>query len=160
MMDKNDIKDKIYKIIRITVFITAIIQLALSQLSIRIARLSAAELTGISYFAFIILGLVTLFSVSRMGESAGIKLFAILMNFVTSLSAVWYLRLLFSDEMFFRNLYYNLNRQTQVFELIPLGSRIASSVPLAMVILGALIYCLCAIAILTASFVSLRKKSN
>jgi len=153
-MEKND---KILAVVRITVFVTAITELALSQLSIRISRLSAAELTGISYFAFIIFGLVTLFSVSRIKDSFGARLFAVIMNFVTSLSGVWYLGLLFSDEMFFRNLYYSMNRQTQALELLPLGARITASVPLGLVILGAAVYCLCALVILTASFASLRK---
>ena len=159
-MNRTDIIDKIFNIIRITVFITAITGLAVSQFAIRITRLSAAELTGISYFAFIICGLVTLFTVSGIRESFSARLFAFLMNIVTSLCAVWYLRLLFSDEIFFRNLYYSLNNQTQDFELLSLGTRIFSSIPLVFIILGAVIYCLCAIVILTITFCSKGKIQN
>jgi len=152
-MEKSNIKDKIFTCIRITVFVTAITQLALSQFVIRLTRLSAAELTGISYFAFIIFGLVTLFAVSRMKESFGAKIFAFFMNVITSLSAVWYINLLFSDEIFFRNLYYSLNRQTQLYELLPLSTRISSSIPLVLIVLGAFIYCLSALVILILTFI-------
>ena len=156
-MENVNIKDKIFAFIRLTVFITAITELALSQFAIRLTRLSAAELTGISYFAFIIFGLITLFAVSGIKESFGQRIFAIVINIITSLSAVWYMRLLFSDEIFFRNLYYNLNRQTQTFELLPLGQRIFSSIPLVLIILGALIYCLCALGILILTIVSIKR---
>ncbi|MCL2804627.1 MAG: hypothetical protein FWD26_01640 [Treponema sp.] len=143
--------------IRIAVFAAAITQLALSQFAIRMTRLSAEELTGISYFAFIIFGLVTVFSVSGIKESFGSKIFAVIMNFVTSFSAVLYLIMLFGDEIFFRNIYYTLNRQTQVYELLPLSARIITSIPLALVILGAAVYCFCAFAVLVFGF---RKKNE
>jgi len=153
-----DIKEKMLKFCAIAVPITAITELALSQLSIKITRLSAAELTGISFFAFIIFGLVTLFAVSRIKDSLRARFFAIIMNIATALSALWYLRLLFSDEIFFRNLYYSLNRQTQLYEPLALGARIVASIPLALIVLGTAVYLLCAISILIASLAALRKK--
>jgi len=159
-MDKTDIKSKIFYVIRITVFITAISGLGISQFAIRLTRLSAAELTGISYFAFIIFGLVSLFAVSGIKESFGARIFAVIMNLVTSLCAVWYMRLLFSDEIFFRNLFYSLNTQTQTFELLPLGTRIFSSIPLVFIILAAVVYCLCALVIIILTFSSKGKKQS
>jgi len=153
-------REKLLKLSAIAVPVTAITELALSQLSIKITRLSAAEHTGISFFAFIIFGLVTLFAVSRIKDSLRARFFAIIMNIVTSLSALWYLRLLFSDDIFFRNLYYSLNRQTQVYELLSPGARISASIPLALIILGTAVYLLCALAILTASLAAFRKKST
>ena len=159
-MDKTDIKSKIFYVIRITVFITAISGLGISQFAIRLTRLSAAELTGISYFAFIIFGLVSLFAVSGIKESLSARIFAVIMNLVTSLCAVWYMRLLFSDEIFFRNLFYSLNTQTQTFELLPLGTRIFSSIPLVFIILAAVVYCLCAFIIIILTFSSKGKKQS
>jgi len=155
MIDK---KEKMLKFCAIAVPVTAITELALSQLSIKITRLSAAELTGISFFAFIIFGLVTVFAVSRIKDSVRARFFAVIMNITTALSALWYLRLLFSDEIFFRNLYYSLNRQTQVYEPLALGARIVASIPLALIVLGTAVYLLCAISILIASLAALRKK--
>jgi len=157
-MEKLNIEDKIFNVIRITVFVTAISQLAVSQFAIRVTRLSAQELTGISFFAFIIFGLVTLFSVSKIGENILTRLFAIIMNVITSLSAIWYIRLLFEDEMFFKNLYYTQNRQTEIFELLPLGTRIISSLPVAIIILGIAVYCLCAFVIFIFTIISFGKK--
>ena len=134
-----------------TASVTAIAELALSQLSIKMTRLSSVETTGISLFAFIIFSLVTLFAVTRMKENAGGKIFAAAMNFATSLAAAWYLLLIFSDRIFFRSLYYTLNRQTQNYELLPAGERIFASVPLALIIAGALIYLACGITILAAA---------
>jgi hypothetical protein len=148
------------KLLRITVMGVAgmaIIELVLSQFAIKMTRLSSAELTGISLFAFVILGLVTLFAVTRMKDSAGGKIFAILMNFITAAAAVWYLRLLFSDEIFFRNLYYTMNRQTQAYEMISMSRRIAASIPLAITILGAAVYCLCGLVVLIVSLTERRK---
>jgi len=159
-MEKTGIEDKIFNVIRITVFVTAITELALSQFTIRVTRLSAAELTGISFFAFIIFGLVTLFAVSGIKEKFGARLFAIIMNIVTSLCAVWYLRLLFSDEMFFRNLFYTMNNQSEVLELLPLGTRISSSIPLALTITGAAVYGLCALTIFIVTLISFGKKKD
>ena len=158
--DWVDMKDRIMQIFVIIVSATAIMQLVLSHLAIRIMRLSAAEHTGISYFAFIIFGLVTVFTVTRMRDSFFGKFFAVIMNFVTALAGLWCLRLLFSDDIFFRNLYYNLNRQTQMYELLPMSGRISASVPLALIILGAALYCLCGLVILTAAFAGIRKKPN
>jgi hypothetical protein len=148
--------EKLHRLVVITVSVTAITELALSQLSIKIMRLSAAELTGISYFAFIIFGLVTLFAVSRMKESFFGRIFAIIISSVSSLAGFWCLRMLFSDEIFFRNLYFNFNRQTQVYEQLPVSGIISASVPLALIILGCVIYYLCALVILIFSFI--RKK--
>jgi hypothetical protein len=156
-MEKLDKKDKILKVVSVTVFVTAITQLALSQLSIRIMRLSAEELTGIAYFAFIISGLVTLFVTSRMKEVFFGRVFACIMNLVTMCAGLWSLQMLFFDEMFFRNLYYSLNRQTQTFELLSLSSRISSSIPLALISLGIIIYFLCAFVILIITLTSIRK---
>ena len=136
-------QDKIQRIAVILIAVTAVTELALSQLSIGIMRLSAEELTGISYFAFIILGLVTLFAVSRMSNSFLGTVFAVLMNFITAFAGLWCLHLLFSDEIFFRNLYYNLDRQTQVLEMISLNERILASVPLGLIVIGISVYCLC-----------------
>jgi len=159
-MDKTSAKYRILDIIRVIIMITAIVELALSQFVIKITRLSSAELTGISYFAFIIFGLVTLFSVSKIKESYGARIFAFIMNIVTFVSALWYLFLMFSDDMFFRNLYYNLNRQTGDYELLSTGGLISASIPLAIVILGMAVYCLCAIAIVIVSFTPSGKKQN
>jgi hypothetical protein len=137
--------------------ITAITELALSQFTIRMTRLSAVETTGIFFFAFIISGLVTLFAVARMKDSPLALVFAVLMNLITALAAAWYLRLLFSDEIFFRNLYYILNRQTQQYELLSLGPRVSASVPLALVTLGAAVYFICGLVILTAGVRAVRK---
>jgi len=143
--------NKILRAVSIIVPAVALIELALAQFVIRMTRLSAAETTGISLFAFIISGMVTLFAVSRMKDSLGGKVFAIAMNFVTGTAAVWYLRLLFADEIFFRNLYYVMNRRTQAYEMLTLGGRIAASVPLAIVMLGAAVYFLSGLAILLLS---------
>jgi hypothetical protein len=140
--------------------LTAIVELALSQLTIRMTRLSAIETTGIFFFAFIISGLVTLFAVTRMKDNTPALIFAILMNLITALAATWYLRLLFSDEIFFRNLYYVLNRQTQKYELLSMSGRISASVPLALVMLGAAVYYICGLVILTAGITAGRKKST
>jgi hypothetical protein len=142
---------KILRFTATTVSVLAIVELALSQLVIKITRLSAVETTGIAFFAFIIASLVTIFAVSRMKDSPPAKIFAILMNFVTALAASWYLRLLFSDDIFFRNLYYVLDRQTQTYELLPLNKIITASIPLALVILGAAIYFLSGVVILVVS---------
>jgi hypothetical protein len=148
------------KLLRFTVFavsIMAVIQLALSQFAIKMTRLSSVELTGISLFAFVIFSLITVFAVTRMKNSAGERLFAIVMNFITAFAALWYLRLLFSDEIFFRNLYYNLNRQSQIYEMLPLGGRIIASIPLVITILGAAVYCVCGLIILIVSLTERRK---
>jgi hypothetical protein len=133
------------KIIRIITFVvsgTAIVELALSRFFIKMTRLSAVEMTGIALFAFIIFGLVTLFAVTRMGNTFRGKSFAVLMNIITALSATWYLNLLLGDGIFFRNIYYSMNRQTGIYELISLPDRISASVPLAGIIAAAAIYCL------------------
>jgi uncharacterized membrane protein YGL010W len=146
--------EKILKIAVISVSVTAIVELALSQFSIKITRLSAVEITGISLFAFIILGLVTTFTVTRMKENAGGKIFAIIMNFITAAAAVWYLRLLLTDDVLIKNLYYVLDRRTQVYELLPLKERITVSIPLAVIILGAVVYFLGGLTILITSFIN------
>jgi len=159
-MEKTNINDKIFSVISTVVFITAITELALSQLSIKIMRLSSEELTGIAFFAFIIAGLVSLFVTARMRSSIFGRLFAVLINLVTAAAGLWSLQLLISDDIFFRNLYYNLNRQTQVFELLPTSGLITASIPLALIILGSAVYCICSIIILIISFTSLGKKTN
>ncbi|MCL2879568.1 MAG: hypothetical protein FWF29_04915 [Treponema sp.] len=141
------------RIISLIVSITAIVQLALSQTVIRITRLSAAETTGISFFAFILFGLVALFAVTRMKDSAGGKIFAFAVNIAACCAGFVYLRLLFSDDVFFRNLFYLLDRKTQVYQLLPLNQRISRSVPLALVISGMAVYLFCGLFILAASFV-------
>jgi len=142
---------KILRSISMIVSVTALVELAFSQLSIKMTRLSAVETTGIALFTFIIFGLVTLFAVSRMKDGLWRKVFAILMNFVTGAAALWYLRLLINDEMFFRNLYYVLDRRTQVYEMLPLGGRIAASVPLVIIALGAAVFFLSGLGILLLS---------
>jgi len=159
-MKGNSKKDQMLRLINIIVFVTAIAELALSQLSIRIIRLSAEELTGISYFAFIILGLITLFAVSRMKESLVSGFFAAFMCFASLFAAFMFFKLLFADDIFFRNLYYSLNRQTQNYELLPLGGRISSSIPMIVVALGALVYSVSGIVILIVSLTSIGKKTN
>ena len=159
-MSKIDATDKIFKVLSGIIFITAITELALSQLAIRIMRLSSEELTGIAYFTFIIAGLVSLFVTSRMKESFFGKIFAIIINFITASAGLWSLWLLKSDDIFFRNLYYNLNRQTQTFEILPVSGLIISSIPLALIILGSAVYFISAAVILIASLASSGKKSN
>jgi uncharacterized membrane protein HdeD (DUF308 family) len=151
-------QNKVFQLTAWTASLTAIIELALSQLTIRMTRLSAIETTGIFFFAFIISGLVTLFAVTRMKDNPLALIFAVLMNIITALAATWYLRLLFSDGIFLRNLYYVLNKQTQKYELLSLGGRISASVPLAVVMLGAAAYYLCGLIILTAVIAGIRKK--
>jgi len=159
-MKNIGVTDKIFHVISRIIFVTAITELALSQLAIRIMRLSSEELTGIAFFAFIIAGLVSLFVTSRMRETFFGIIFAVFINLATSFAGLWSLKLLTSDEIFFRNLYYNLNRQTQVFELLPTSGLITSSIPLALIILGSAVYCVCAVIILITSFAALRKKTN
>ncbi|GHV36988.1 hypothetical protein AGMMS49546_03510 [Spirochaetia bacterium] len=130
----------------------AVLELGVSQVYIKMTRLSAIETTGISLFAFIIFGLVTLFAVTRMKDSAGGKVFAVLMNLVTALAATWYLRMILRDEIFFRNLYYVMNRQTRAYDLLPLAKRITASIPLAGIMLGTAVYYLSAAAILILMF--------
>jgi hypothetical protein len=154
-MSKNN------KIIRITAFAvsgTAIIELALSRSYIKITRLSAVEITGIALFAFIISGLITLFAVTRMGDTLRGKFFAVIMNGITALSAAWYLSLLAGDEIFFRNIYYSMNRRTGIYELLPLPDRIGASVPLAGIIAGAVVYCLSGLVIFLTMIRPERKK--
>ncbi|GHV92646.1 hypothetical protein AGMMS50268_31490 [Spirochaetia bacterium] len=142
---------KTIKALQTIAWITAgvsVFELAISQFFIKMTRLSAIETTGISLFAFIIFGLVTLFAVTRMKDSAGGKIFAVLMNLVTALAATWYLHLILRDEIFFRNLYYVMNRQTRTYDLLPLAKRITASIPLAGIMLGTAVYYLSAAAIL------------
>jgi len=144
-------KNNILRSISIIVSVTALVELVFSQLSIKMTRLSAVETTGIALFAFVIFGLVTLFAVSRMKDGLWRKVFAVLMNFVTGAAALWYLRLLLADKMFFQNLYYVLDRRTGIYELLPLGGRIAASFPLAIVVLGAAVFFLSGLGILLLS---------
>jgi hypothetical protein len=108
------------------------------------------ETTGISLFAFIISGLVTLFAVTRMKDSAGSTLFAVVMNAVTALAGTWYLSMLFGDKIFFQNLYYTRNLQTGNYDLLSLGDRIAATLPLALIIGAAAVYYLSALIICAA----------
>jgi hypothetical protein len=119
---------------------TAIIELALSQFYIRMTRLSAVEITGIGLFVFIIFGLIALFAVTRIGNTLPGKFFAAIMNIITAASASWYLNLLLHDKIFFRNIYYAMNRQTGAYELLPLPDRITASIPLACIIAGTAVY--------------------
>jgi hypothetical protein len=150
-------REKFLRFTVIAVSVMAVIELVLSQFAIRMTRLSSAELTGISLFAFIIFSLITVFAVTRMKNSVLERIFAVVMNFVTALAAVWYLRLLFSDEIFFRNLYYNLNRQTQVYEMLSVSGRITASIPLVITGLGIVVYSLCGLIILIVSLTERRK---
>jgi hypothetical protein len=65
---------------------------------------------------------------------------------------------LFHDEIFFRNLYYVLNRQTRVYELLPLPGRIRASAPLAGIILGTAVYYLSGLIILVETAMAGKKK--
>jgi hypothetical protein len=136
----------------------AIAELALAQFSIRITRLSAVETTGLFLFAFIIFSLVTLFAVTRMKESAAGTIFAIVMNFVTAIAATKYLSLIFSDDIFIKNLFYTQDRRTQVYELLPITGRISASIPLAVIILGTAVFYLCGLVILIVNLAGTRKK--
>jgi hypothetical protein len=138
----------------------AIVELAVSQFHIRMTRLSAEEMTGISLFAFIIFSMVSLFAVTRMGDSPGGKFFAAAVNGITAFAAIWYLRLLFHDEIFFKNLYFVLNRQTREYDPLPLAARISASVPLALIIAGTAIYCLSALLILLAAALPLPRSGK
>jgi hypothetical protein len=149
------IMNRILGVIAVIASIMAVVELALAHFSIRMTRLSAEEITGIFLFAFIISGLVTVFAVTRMKDSIGGKLFAVVMNFITSAAAAKYLSLLFSDEIFFKNLYYSLNRQTQMYELLSLKGRIVASIPLAAVIAGAAVFLLCGFAVLIITFAAI-----
>jgi hypothetical protein len=148
-MKEITIRDKILKAAMWVSVVVSIVELALAQFHIRMTRLSAVETTGVTLFAFIIFGLVTLFAVTRMKESVAGKLFAILMNIVSAVSATWYLSLLFRDTLFFQNLYYAQNGAV----LLPLSTRIAASMPLALIIAGTAGYYLSSLAILAALFV-------
>ena len=156
----NSSADRILHLTVLMASIMAIVQLALSQFAIRLTRLSAVETTGISLFAFIIFSLITLFAVTRMKESTWGKIFAIIMNFVTAFAATWYLRLLLGDKIFFRNLYYVMDRGTQTYELASLKTRIFASIPLALIFLGTAVYYFCGLAILIASIAAGRKNAD
>ena len=136
----NGIRRKIKRAVMYAVACTAIIVLALSKFLINITRLSSAELSGIALFAFVLAGLVSLFAVTRMNEKRGSRIFAALINFSAVLSALWFLFQLFSDEIFFRNLYFSRDRVSGVYELLPLAGRIFASLPLALVVLSAAVY--------------------
>ena len=151
------ISKKILKITAWTVSAMAIIQLGLSQFTIRMSRLSIEEKTGIALFAFIIFGMITVFAVSRMKEGHLAKLFAVAMNFATSALAVWYLGMLLSDQIFLQGLLYTLDRQTQIYDPLSTGQRILASLPLVVVALGALINCIAGLAILVAGLMSIRE---
>jgi len=150
-------KSKALNFIAWTASFTAVIELLLSQPAVKMTRLSAIETTGISFFAFIISGLVTIFAVTRMKDNPFALLFAVLITLVTAFAATWYLRLLFSDEIFFRNLYYVLNRQTQKYEMLSLNARIFASIPLGVIMLGAVVYYISSVVILIAGFIAIVK---
>jgi len=153
--------ERVLKITAWTVSVTAVVQLALSQFTIRISRLSTAEQTGIALFAFMILGLIAIFAVSRMKDGFGAKLFAVLVNFLTATAAVWYLSMLFTDDIFLRGLYYTMDHRTQALVPMSPGERIAASLPIVTVILGAAVYCLASIAIIGAGLArSLKNRKN
>jgi hypothetical protein len=132
--------DRILHVIVVIVSGTAVIELALSQFFIKMTRLSAVEITGMAIFVFIIFGLITLFAVTRIENTLQGKFFAAIMNIITAASAVWYLNLLLHDGIFFRNIYYLMNRQTGVYELLPLSKRITASMPLVCIIAGTAVY--------------------
>jgi hypothetical protein len=146
-------RERLLKIDARIISALAVAELALSQLHIRMTRLSTMEAGGISLFAFIIFGLISVFAVNRMEDSRGGKLFAALTNGIAALAATWYLRLLFQDEVFFRNLYYVLNRQTREYDMLPLSARIAATIPLVFVIAGTALYYLSGLVILLAVLV-------
>jgi hypothetical protein len=139
---------------------TAVGNLGLAQFHVRMARVSTVETTGISLFAFMIFGLVTLFAVTRMRESLQGKLFAALINIVTGICATWYLQLLFEDELFFRNLHYAMNRQTREWEALPASEMLFATMPLVCIIIGAVIYYAAATAIIFAALSSIKGKSK
>ena len=140
MKTNNTIQARILKTVTLIVSGTALFELVLAQFIIRMTRLSVVELTGITLFAFIIFGMVTLFAVTRMGDTPWGKLFAVFMNIITAIFAAVYLFFVLNDEIFFRNMYYVLNRQTQVYEILPLSTRIRASIPLAGLFLGTAVY--------------------
>jgi len=145
------IAERVLRIAALTVSITAIVQLALSQFTIRISRLSTAEQTGISLFAFIIFGLITVFAVSRMKDGTGAKLFAVLMNAITALAATWYLSMLFADEIFLRSTFYAMDPRTHIMEPLSTGGRIVASLPIVLIVTGTAIYYLAGLTILVTS---------
>jgi uncharacterized integral membrane protein len=162
MIKKRELSaERILRIAAWTVSIAAIIQLALSQFTIRISRLSSAEQTGISLFAFIIFGLIAVFAVSRMKDSSSARFFSALVNFIAAFSAVWYLRMLFADEIFLRSISYTLDRHTQLLVPMTASQRINASFPLAVVILGAVVHGLAGLTILTTGLVlALKNKTE
>ena len=151
------------KILKITAWVVsgaAVIQLALSQFTIRISRLSIEERTGIALFAFIIFGMITVFAVSRMKDGFFAKLFAVAMNFVTAALAAWYLRMLLADEIFLQGLLYTLDRQTQIYHPLTTGQRIVASLPLVAVGLGAIVNGIAGFAIFGAGLASMKKSER
>jgi hypothetical protein len=161
MRTDNTPQAKIFKAVTLVTAANAIFQLVLSQFSIRMTMLSKVEITGITLFGFIIFGMVTLFAVTRMNDTAGGKLFAIAMNIVTALSATAYLFLVFQDEDFLRMLFYALNRQTRTYDvLLPLSQRIRAGIPLAGIILGTFIYYLSGLIIFLAMLLPEKKRKR
>jgi hypothetical protein len=149
-MEKKTAQNAMLKAAQILSITAALLELALSQFHIRLTRLSSAETTGISLFGFIIFGLITLFAVTRMGERARGKLFAVFTNAAAAAFATGCLYLLFTDKIFMGNLYRSQNPKTGVPELLPLAGRISASVPLALIIAGTACYYLSALMILIA----------
>jgi len=139
-VNMNNLSERIMRGTVWTVSIAAIVQLALSQFTIRISRLSTAEQTGILLFAFMLLGLIAIFAVSRMKDSIGAKLFAVLVNFIAAFTAVRFLGLLFADEIFMRGLLYSVDPVTQVAEPLSSGRKAVASLPIVWVALGAIVY--------------------
>jgi hypothetical protein len=151
------LQNKLLKFCTIVPAITAVFELAMSQFYIRMTRLAETEITGISLFAFAIFGLVTIFSVTRIKDSFSGKIFAFFMNIISSLLAAWYIMLLFKDNIFFRNLYYVLDKQTRIYELLSVSGRISASLPLAGIIAGAALYFFSGIAILVCIIIQVKE---
>ena len=146
------------KILKITVWvvaITAITMLGTSQFTIRISRLSTAEQTGISLFAFMIFGLVTVFAVSRINGLFS-RVFAVIMNGASAFCAVWYLRMLFTDPVFLQGLYFVMDPRTRILQPLSTSARIIATLPLVAIAVGALVYLLAALTIAAVSFAALR----
>ncbi|MCL2231542.1 MAG: hypothetical protein FWB99_00520 [Treponema sp.] len=150
----------IFKIIIWAVSITAITELGLSQFTIRLSRLSTAEQTGISLFAFLIFGLVTVFAVLRMKDGVFSKLFAVLMNFASALTAVWYIHLLLTDQIFLQGLFYVMDPRTRLMEPLTSLGRFIATLPIIAVALGALVYVASGLTILALTFATLGRNNG
>ena len=155
--NENILAGKILQVTAWIVSIAAIAQLALSQFTIRMSRLSTAEQTGIALFAFMLLGLLAVFAVSRMKDGFLAKLFAVAVNFITVLAAAWFLGMLFADEIFMRGILYATDPVTQLAEPLSTSGRVVAFLPIGVVILGAAVHSLAGLTIMVAGFAMLFK---